>query len=50
MLNEISAKAKSASYEIAKLSQAEKNKALKSIEKSLLKNKDSIIQANKKDI
>lgn len=50
MLNEIGAKAKSASYEIAKLSQAEKNKALKSIEKSLLKNKDNIIQANKKDI
>lgn len=50
MLNEIGAKAKSASYQIAKLSQTEKNKALKSIEKSLLRNKDSIIQANKKDI
>lgn len=50
MLNEIGKKAKEASFEIAKLSQVEKNNALESIKKALLDNKENIISENKKDI
>ena len=50
MLFELGAKAKKASYEIAKLSQTEKNNALESIKKSILDNKNQIISENKKDI
>ncbi len=50
MLFELGAKSKKASYEIAKLSQTEKNNALESIKKSILDNKNQIISENKKDI
>ncbi|MCK4912377.1 MAG: glutamate-5-semialdehyde dehydrogenase [Candidatus Omnitrophica bacterium] len=42
--------AKAASYELAKLSTANKNKALKNMAKALIDGKDFILRENKKDI
>ena len=42
--------AKAASYKLAKLTIAEKNKALKNMAKAILKEKNFILRENKKDI
>lgn len=49
-LNEIGAKAKKASLDMAKLSTTEKNKILKIGAEALIKNSDYIISENKKDL
>ncbi len=49
-LNEIGAKAKEASLDMAKLSTTEKNKILKIGAEALIKNSDYIISENKKDL
>ena len=49
-LNEILAKCKKASLELAKLSSDDRNQCLKNIKKALIDNTDYIVNENKKDI
>ncbi len=48
--NKLAKKARKASYKVAQLSTAQKNKALKAMAKALMDNKRYIIEENKKDV